>query len=53
MTEQALADDVDLPTEVKTVMDSWSLLTGYPIVSVHRDYANQSATIKQVTSQIS
>ena len=29
-------------------MNSWSLQTGYPIVTVKRDYNNQSAVLTQV-----
>ncbi|CAL1295996.1 unnamed protein product [Larinioides sclopetarius] len=38
------ADRID----VKKVMDSWTLQTGYPVVSVIRDYSAGTATVEQV-----
>ena len=49
MDTSAVADGLDLPADVKTIMDSWSLQTGYPIVTIQRNYDNQSASITQVT----
>uniref|UniRef100_A0A182PL06 Aminopeptidase n=1 Tax=Anopheles epiroticus TaxID=199890 RepID=A0A182PL06_9DIPT len=48
LTEEAhnngiLRDNID----VKKVMDSWTLQTGYPIITVTRDYENNSAKITQ------
>uniref|UniRef100_A0A8D8EWM7 Aminopeptidase n=2 Tax=Culex pipiens TaxID=7175 RepID=A0A8D8EWM7_CULPI len=40
----ALPDDVN----VKTVMESWTLQTGYPVVKVTRNYESNSAELTQV-----
>lgn len=34
-------------TTVKMIMDTWTLQTGYPIISVDRDYESGTATISQ------
>ncbi|XP_052859646.1 aminopeptidase N [Anopheles cruzii] len=48
LTEEAHANGV-LPDEisVKSVMDSWTLQTGYPIVTVSRNYAANTAEVSQ------
>ena len=33
--------------DVKTIMDTWTLKMGFPVVSVERNYANNTAEIRQ------
>ena len=51
LTEQAHADKT-LPSDVtiKTIMDTWTLQMGFPVVSVTRDYKSKEATLVQVLS---
>lgn len=49
LTEQAHEDQVLHRTmSVKTVMDTWTLQTGFPVVTVIRNYDRNSATVSQV-----
>lgn len=49
LTEAALQSGL-LPnnTTVKMIMDTWTLQTGYPMISVERNYESGTATISQV-----
>ena len=52
LNNQSTTDGLELPSNIKTIMDSWSLQTGYPVVTVRRDYSNQSAILTQVIQTI-
>jgi len=47
MSDQAAADNVVLPTTVKTIMDTWTLQMGFPVITITRNYLNQGATLTQ------
>lgn len=49
LTEEAHKQD-SLPKNVtvKQIMDAWTLQTGYPVITVNRDYKKQTAEITQV-----
>ena len=48
LTEQAHRDGT-LPNDltVKIIMDTWTLQMGFPVVNVHRNYNDNSATVSQ------
>lgn len=51
LTEQAHSDGVlSKELTVKAVMDTWTLQTGYPVVTIQRNYGDYSAEISQVGS---
>ena len=50
LTLQALQDQVHLPASVKTLMDTWLLQKGYPIINVTRNYLIGTVTFTQVRS---
>ncbi|XP_048262950.1 aminopeptidase N isoform X2 [Bombus terrestris] len=48
LTKQAHKDNVLDPTiTIKQIMDTWTLQTGFPVVTVIRDYNTSSATLTQ------
>ena len=47
MSNQSI-EALELPSDITTIMNSWSLQTGYPIVTVRRNYDLQSAIVTQV-----
>lgn len=50
LTLQAHQDgSLPLHMTVKDIMDTWTLQTGYPVVTVTRNYSNASAYISQVS----
>ncbi|XP_046650885.1 aminopeptidase N-like [Daphnia pulicaria] len=46
MSNQSI-EALELPSDITTIMNSWSLQTGYPIVTVRRNYDFQSAIVTQ------
>ncbi|XP_031848716.1 suppressor of ER stress-induced death [Nomia melanderi] len=48
LTKQAHKDKVlDPSVTIKQIMDTWTLQTGFPVVTVIRNYKNNSATLTQ------
>lgn len=48
LTQQAHKDKVLEPSvTVKEIMDTWTLQTGFPVITVTRNYNNNSATLTQ------
>jgi aminopeptidase N len=51
LTFQAHVDNVlDSSMSVKEIMDTWTLQTGFPVVTVTRDYRTGMVHLKQVTA---
>ena len=48
LTYQAELDSVELPTNIKTIMDSWTLKMGFPVVTILRNYTSLNITAHQV-----
>lgn len=54
LTLQARKDGVfDETMSVKTIMDTWTLQTGFPVINVKRDYVTGDITLNQVIYHIS
>lgn len=54
LTTQAHRDGVlDKTVTVKQIMDTWTLQTGFPVVTVVRDYNNSSSNGRITVSQVS
>lgn len=48
LTSQAHKDNIfDKSMSVKEIMDTWTLQTGFPVVTVNRNYPEKSATLTQ------
>lgn len=49
LTEEAHKNNI-LPKSltVKTIMDTWTLQTGYPVITVNRNYNKKTVEISQV-----
>jgi hypothetical protein len=44
----AQEDSVQLPADIKTIMNSWTLKMGFPVVTIVRNYTSQTAIATQV-----
>jgi len=47
----AQEDSVQLPADIKTIMNSWTLKMGFPVVTIVRNYSSQTAVATQVLLQ--
>ncbi|XP_066994962.2 aminopeptidase N [Anabrus simplex] len=49
LSEQASGDGIVLPKgmDIKGIMSAWSSQPGYPVVTVHRNYTDNTATVMQ------
>lgn len=45
--ELTMAQEKEPRVDVKTVMDSWTLQTGYPVITFNRSYDSNEATVTQ------
>lgn len=48
LTYQAEKDAVKLPTNIKTIMDSWTLKMGFPVITITRNYSSLNISARQV-----
>lgn len=46
-TIQAKEDGLELPTDIQSIMETWTLHSGYPVVTIARNYSARTATAKQ------
>jgi len=47
LNDQAAIDGIILPATIKTIMDTWTMKQGYPLIKVIREYENGGATVHQ------
>ena len=48
LTQQAHKDGtLDRDMDVKTIMDTWTLQMGFPLVTINRNYQDNTATVSQ------
>ena len=53
LSEQAHRDSVlPLSLDVKTIMDTWTLQMGYPVVTIQRNYTDGYVYIQQVRKKL-
>ena len=48
LNDQATVNSVNLPASVKTIMDTWTLQMGYPLITITRNYESGNAVVTQV-----
>ena len=48
LNQAAENDGLNLPVPVKTIMDTWTLQMGFPVINITRNYADNSARLTQV-----
>lgn len=46
-TIQAKEDGLQLPTDIKSIMETWTLQSGYPVVTISRNYSARTVNAKQ------
>jgi aminopeptidase N len=53
LTNEARIHNIfDNSTTVKEIMDTWTLQTGFPVVTVTRDYKNKNVKLHQVSLEV-
>jgi len=51
MNDQLIIEGVSLPASIKTIMDTWTLQMGFPVVNITRDYQTGAITFEQANNQ--